>query len=198
VRSESGERRWRWAAIVVIVVATVAAYANTFGVPFLFDDATNVVANPTIKHLGSLGEVLRPPVAAGVGGRPLLNLSFAISYWFGNGSVVAFHTGNLLIHIGAAMLLLGFVLRTLNSPLLKDRYAAAALSIAFLSALIWALHPVQTGSVTYISQRAESLMGFFTWERCTVLFAGGRKAAWYGTPWLLLHAGRVSQPRRWR
>jgi tetratricopeptide (TPR) repeat protein len=33
--------------------------------------------------------------------------------------------------------------------------------VAFVIAALWTLHPVQTASVTYISQRAESLMGLF-------------------------------------
>ena len=37
----------------------------------------------------------------------------------------------------------------------------SATPIAFCAALLWALHPLQTESVTYIIQRAESMMGLF-------------------------------------
>jgi hypothetical protein len=42
---------------------------------------------------------------------------------------------------------------------LRHRYRDVALPLAACVALIWMLHPLQTESVTYISQRAESLMG---------------------------------------
>ena len=33
--------------------------------------------------------------------------------------------------------------------------------LMFLIALIWAIHPLQTASVTYVVQRCESMMGMF-------------------------------------
>jgi len=53
------------------------------------------------------------------------------------------------------------VRRTLLLPGLRYRYGEAALPLAAFAALLWTLHPLQTESVTYISQRAESLMGLF-------------------------------------
>ena len=47
-----------------------------------------------------------------------------------------------------------------NAPL-RRRFGEAALPLAACVALLWTLHPLQTESVTYISQRAESLMGLF-------------------------------------
>ena len=42
----------------------------------------------------------------------------------------------------------------------KDsRFGEAANGLALAAALIWAVHPLQTASVTYTIQRAESLMG---------------------------------------
>jgi hypothetical protein len=44
---------------------------------------------------------------------------------------------------------------------MRDRFGAAATPLATCIALLWAVHPVHTGSVTYVVQRAESLMGLF-------------------------------------
>jgi hypothetical protein len=76
-------------------------------------------------------------------------------------SVRGYHAVNLLIHICAGLALLGIVRRTLLLPGLRHRYGEAALPLAAFAALLWTLHPLQTESVTYISQRAESLMGLF-------------------------------------
>ena len=61
----------------------------------------------------------------------------------------------------AGLTLFGIVRRTLLLPSLGGRFAAAATSLALAVALIWTLHPLQTGAVTYVTQRYESMMGLF-------------------------------------
>src|SRR5262249_32272363 len=73
----------------------------------------------------------------------------------------SYHAVNLAIHVLAALALFGLVQRTLLQPALRERYATAARPLAGAIAAVWMLHPVQTSSVTYVSQRAESLMGLF-------------------------------------
>jgi len=75
--------------------------------------------------------------------------------------VGSYHALNLTIQLLAGLTLFGLVRRTLMRPLLRDRYGADALLLAWVIALLWMVHPLQTESVTYISQRAESLMGLF-------------------------------------
>ncbi|MEO5762135.1 MAG: tetratricopeptide repeat protein, partial [Vicinamibacteria bacterium] len=65
---------------------------------------------------------------------------------------------NLAIHLTASLLLFGVVCRTLVAAGVA---AAAALWQGFTIALLFVVHPLQTGSVTYIVQRVESLMGLF-------------------------------------
>ena len=55
--------------------------------------------------------------------------------------------------------LFGVTRRTLLTPLLKDRFSGSATTLALIVALVFVVHPIQTGSVTYIVQRVESLMG---------------------------------------
>ncbi len=71
---------------------------------------------------------------------------------------------NLAIHLFAGVLLFGLVRRTLD--ILGDRRRVVvpprdAIWFSLAAALVWTLHPLQTASVTYIIQRAESLMGLF-------------------------------------
>ena len=100
----------------IIVLAALAAYQNSFSGPFIFDDMVATVDNPTIRHLWPLGPVLSPPAGAGVGGRPLLNLSFAINYALGGGAVRGYHVFNLAVHVLAGLTLYGLVRRTLLRP----------------------------------------------------------------------------------
>jgi len=158
--------RGRWLLTILpaalIVAAALAAYHNSFGGPFLYDDLPSIVDNGTIRQLWPVRLVLSPPTSGEtVSGRPLLNLSFALNYALGGRDVQGYHVANLAIHIAAALLLFGIVRRTFLTPALRDRFGQAATLLALASALLWAVHPLQTESVTYIVQRAESLMGLF-------------------------------------
>jgi len=94
-------------------------------------------------------------------GRPITNFSFAVNYALGGLNVWGYHVFNLAIHILAAVVLYGVVRRTLLGPSLRDRYGDQASWLALAVALIWVVHPLQTESVTYITQRTELLMGLF-------------------------------------
>ncbi len=146
----------------LIVLVTAAAFSSSFKSVFVYDDSTAIVENPTIRQLWPIWKPLCPSrTCVGVGGRPLLNLSLAINYAISGYGVWSYHVVNLAIHILAAPLLFGIVRRTLLLPIMRDRWGAAALPLGFVIALLWAVHPLQTESVTYIVQRAESLMGLF-------------------------------------
>ena len=119
------------------------------------------MGNPSIRSLAPIGRVLDPPDEAGVGGRPLLNLTFAVSYACGGTNPWGYHAFNLGVHVLAGVTLFLVVRRSLRQPMLAPSFGAPATLLALLVASIWAWHPVQTESVTYVSQRAEELMGLF-------------------------------------
>ncbi len=142
----------------VIVAAILAAYSRSFGGRFLYDDIESIAENATIRHLST---ALRPPDGATVSGRPVLNLSFALNYALSGQRVWSYHALNVAIHAASSLLLLGIVRRTLATRAAGSRAAPESLAIAFAVALLWALHPLQSESVAYVVQRAESLMGLF-------------------------------------
>ncbi|HSY54306.1 MAG TPA: tetratricopeptide repeat protein [Opitutaceae bacterium] len=150
-----------WCALlagVVVVLAAFVVYHKSFSGSFIFDDQLAITANPTIKQLGS---ALSPPASSTVGGRPLLNLTFALNYALNGTDVWGYHALNLLIHALAGLALFGIVRRTLSRPVLSGCFGTQAVPLALAVAVIWVVHPLQTESVAYISQRAESLMGLF-------------------------------------
>jgi tetratricopeptide (TPR) repeat protein len=153
-----------WAILLaggVIVFAALMTYHNSFSTPFLFDDRESIAGNMTIRHLWPVWPVLSPPQNTTVSGRPLINLSLAINYACSGMAVGSYHVVNLAVHIFAGLTLFGIVRRTMLQPALRERYGAAALPLALAIALLWLVHPLQTESVTYVVQRAESLMGLF-------------------------------------
>ena len=150
--------------ILAIVVAAVAAYHNSLHGPFVFDDESSIVTNPTIR---SLGGALSPPITnVTAQGRPILNLSLAINHAIGGTAVEGYHVGNLIIHALAGLTLFGLVRRTVRLsgcgvPPQNHRRDADATLMALAVAVLWTVHPLQTESVTYVIQRAESLVGLF-------------------------------------
>ena len=149
------------AGAVLIALLALFAWHNSFGVPFVFDDKINVLENPSIKSLQPLSSVLSAPPGTGTAGRPLLNLSLAVNYAISGLSPASYHALNLLIHVMSGIVLLGLLRRTFGSPRLSPLFGSRAPVLALAAALAWTLHPLTTESVTYVSQRAESMMGMF-------------------------------------
>ncbi|MHC4984346.1 MAG: tetratricopeptide repeat protein [Planctomycetota bacterium] len=158
----AGGRNWPvLAAAAVVVAATAAAYHNSFSGPLVLDDAPAIEENLSIHSLWPIWRVLSPPPRLTVTGRPIVNLSLAVNYAISGTEVWSYHVFNLVVHILVALTLFGVVRRTLLLPALRDRFERSAVFIALAVALIWAIHPLQTESVTYIIQRAESIAGLF-------------------------------------
>lgn len=144
------------AGVGLIVAAVVAAYANSFSGAFVLDDYQSILTNPTIRHLS--WAALAPPGGSGftVEARPILNLSFALNYALSGTGPWSYHALNLAIHAGAAVVLFGLLRGILTRVAIR-----AADEVALMTTLLWAVHPLQTESVTYVVQRTESLMGLF-------------------------------------
>jgi len=147
-------------ACMVIVLAALAAYHHSFSGPFIFDDRASITDNATIRSLWPPGPVFSPPPKAGSGGRPVFNLSLAMNYAAGGTKVRGYHAVNLAIHILAGLTLFGIMRRTLDGKFRNSNFENRNLC-AFAVALLWTLHPLQTEAVTWVSGRAESLMGLF-------------------------------------
>ena len=140
----------------LIGLVVFMAYANSLRVPFLFDDQLSIIENPTIRQLSL--DAFSPPGGSGatVEGRPILNVSLALNYALSGTDVWSYHLTNLTIHVLAALTFFGLVRRTLRRIVTSMSLADHATEIALAATLFWALHPLQTESVTYIVQRTAS------------------------------------------
>lgn len=163
--SQQFSRNPKWAAFLaagLITLATVTAFSSSFNGVFVFDDQVAILDNTTLRQLWPLSIPLSPPNdGSPVTSRPLLNLSLAVNYAVSQGEIWSYHTANLAIHLIGALLLFGILLRTFDLPSMRDNWGPNRVLLALGIALLWAIHPLQTESVTYISQRAESLVGLF-------------------------------------
>ena len=175
----------------VIVVAGVIVYSNSLAGPFIFDDRTAILDNQQIRQLWPLSVPLSPPNNTPVAGRPIVNLSFALSYAIGGLDPRAYRLTNLAIHLLAALTLFGLVRRTLLLPSLRTRFGGHATTLAWSAALIWALHPLPSETVDYVTQRTESMMGLFylLTMYCSVRALDRPPARWHAAAILACAAG---------
>lgn len=134
---------------------TIAAYAGSLTSPFQFDDRGVVVQAAAVHSLAALLDDL------GGGLRPVLKASYALCWAFG-GASWPFHVFNLLLHLANVELVLRLAVAagatTSRAPFTLTAGLAPA---ALASGTVFALHPIQTEAVTYVSGRSSSLATAF-------------------------------------
>ncbi len=145
-----------WA--LALSVCVLAAYANSFNGVFHFDDVRSIEKNESIRSLASPGRLLLDPENVA---RPVVAFTFALDFALFGTKPGALHGVNVAVHLFGTLLLFGIVRRSLLSEKWRHPFGSSATPLAFSVALIWGIHPLQTESVTYIAQRAESMMGMF-------------------------------------
>jgi hypothetical protein len=155
----------------VIVGTVVVAYLNSFWGGFQFDDFDVIVSNPAVHSWEGWFNTVRH---AGV--RPLLKLSYTLN-WVSGPGVFGYHLFNVGVHAANALLVYFLSRRFIEScPGLND--SGRFCGPAFLTALLFAIHPVQTESVTYISGRSSSLMAMFYLTSLLAYVHGVRTRKW--------------------
>lgn len=157
-------RRQHGFSIVAVFIILLLSYSNSFDCSWHFDDIPNIIKNSKI-HILDLSWAHIKEISLGLRqdhvSRPVAYLSFAVNYYFGGLNVFGYHLVNFLIHFLSSVFLFLFVFNTLKLPLLKEKYQNYAYSIALLSTVLWAVHPIHVTSVTYIVQRMASMAGLF-------------------------------------
>ena len=125
-----------------LIVIVFLCFANSLGNDFVFDDIYLVVQNKYIRS-PDLSIILSTY-------RPLRDLSYALDLRIWGEGPFGFHLTNIIIH-SANVLLVFTLIRRLSDDVVS----------ATLAALIFAVHPMHTDAVTYISGRRDLLFSFF-------------------------------------
>ncbi|MCF8052822.1 MAG: hypothetical protein K9L59_16395 [Desulfobacterales bacterium] len=153
---------------VLLMLLLIVIYGNSFHAPFQFDDFINIVDNPNVQSRGfSLEDFAasfhgRDSGRSGIS-RPVAYLTLAANHSLGGLDPFGYHVVNFAVHALSALLLFFFTYRILCwSAFGKTRSRESLLSIALLSAALWASHPIQVTAVTYIVQRMAAMAGLFT------------------------------------
>ncbi|MDP2912171.1 MAG: tetratricopeptide repeat protein [Candidatus Omnitrophota bacterium] len=168
-------------AIFVILLLTLLVYLPSFHTPFQFDDVKNVVGERVVENPG-LTDIFQHSKS-----RFLLFLTMGLNYYFGKYNVFGYHLINLIIHTLSSLLVFALSFIIFNSPrLMRLNLKPYSFMLAFFSSMIFAIHPIQTQSVTYIWQRGESMAGMFYFLsiflyarfRLIQINGGGKKLGW--------------------
>lgn len=168
-------------SLLLLAVATLVAYANSFSGPFLFDDYHNIVGN---KHM-QISEISPTSLKAAAVEEPsrfrwVPKISFALNYYFADKRAVGYHSStplagsglsepdvfgyhlvNFLVHLATAFCFYFLFRLTLGLHFFKGEFFYVN-EAALLAALTWAVHPVQTNAVTYVVQRMTVMAGLFS------------------------------------
>ena len=139
-------------SILAILALILIAYANTLLSPFNFDDQA-LLQNIALSGPDRYNSVW--PVQY----RHLFYLSFSINHSIGGLNPLSYHLTNLLFHFLSSVTVLLIVFKTVSKNTQWDSKAALGLSIT--TALLFALNPLHTEAVTYLSGRASGIGGFF-------------------------------------
>ncbi len=172
VVTHSNQDFWKdnWAAALIIFLLPFFFYWMSYSFGYVLDDTIVIVDNSfTKKGFSGIYEILTTESFAGyfgeqknilIGGRyrPLSIVSFAIEYgiWGGNPSVS--HFFNVLLYALSGILI--FRLIFLLLPNWKDNQWF--LGLAFITALLFVMHPIHTEVVANIKGRDEILALLFS------------------------------------
>lgn len=127
-----------------LLLVVALCYANTLSNGFVFDDHGHALSNPAFRSLRNIPSLL---VASY---RPLRDITYALDFAVWGERAFGFHLTSVLIHAGNTLLVF-WLMRRLLRELLP----------AVLAATIFAIHPLQVDSVTYISGRRDVLFSLF-------------------------------------
>lgn len=148
---------------IILAVITFAVYANSLYNEFVFDDESVVQADPTIMELSNIPKFFTGEMGfhkvIGAYYRPVVSSTYAIDYAIWEFNPFGYHLTNVIMHI--INVLLFYALLLLMFEKFKSPYKDYIILIA---ALIFAVHPIHTEVVAWVSGRTDGLA-------CTFFFA---------------------------
>lgn len=165
-----------WALMPALVLII---YLPGLNGPFVFDDVTNILTNPAVAKPDMepawFAEILRAGMAGPLG-RPLAYLTFGLNHHMAGGfdNVWVFKLTNLGIHIVNSLLVWHLVNLLVTHLILTARLRDTTLvrAIPLMTAMLFAVHPIQLTSVLYVVQRMTSLSALFVLGGLSIFLRG--------------------------
>jgi protein O-mannosyl-transferase len=180
--------------VLLLCLLVILAFANTLYGGFVYDDHRVVLNNPLLGHwdLATLRTIFTHDYWAAynpalLGGkldsiyyRPIYHLSHMLVYAIAGKNPFLWHLISVLLHVGAAITAYFTLDRSLTA--VAQLEATSRRWVCVLAAAIFAVHPVQSETVAWVSAMGNSIMaiGFFGAFWCYLNYGSSRR--WY---WLM-------------
>ncbi|MFT3829129.1 MAG: tetratricopeptide repeat protein [Opitutaceae bacterium] len=140
-----------WCALLVGL--TYAVYARSLAGAFLWNDS-DYVTDPALRSAAGL-TLIWTRVGVTEQYYPLLHSAFWVQQWFFGDDPSGYRVVNLVLHVLACVLLARTVARLLAAA--PGTGAAQGEPIAWLAALLFAVHPVHVESVAWVAEQKNTL-----------------------------------------
>ena len=171
-------------AVLVLVVVACAVYAPATRDAFVWDDTALILRDPLIRSWRLVAEgfdhFLFVDATPSDFYRPVQRLTYTLDYALFGFRPAGYHVVSVLWHAASAVALFFFAEELLLALGLEDRKRRW---ISFLAALVWAIHPVQSAAVIYVSGRADPLAATFGFLGCYLMLrqirANGLAKLWF-------------------
>lgn len=139
----------------LLILITLLTYINILPNKMFFDDEELIYKNAFVSDLGYFPKYFSTNMIAGAGKisnmyRPILITSFALDHQIWGNNPLGFHLTSILLHIINVILVLILIKILFNNS-----------QMAFLTALLFAVHPAYSEAVIYASGRTDPLYVFF-------------------------------------
>ncbi|XP_015917607.1 protein O-mannosyl-transferase TMTC4 isoform X2 [Parasteatoda tepidariorum] len=152
-----------WSSFIVFLCAVIC-FSNSIEGEFVFDDSEAVINNFDLKPDTPLSSIFQNDFwgtklthnTSHKSYRPLTVLTFRLNHFITGLNPWSFHFVNILLHGSVSALFHKVISCMLNSALDDE-----SPKTAFLSALLFSVHPVHTESVSAVVGRADLLCGIF-------------------------------------
>jgi tetratricopeptide (TPR) repeat protein len=171
-------------SLLLLLFIVGIVFANALTGSFHYDDFHSLFLNPHVRYWANIPAFFSDPSLFSADAdkamyRPLLLTSYALNYAWGQYETTSYHVVNLAIHMGCIVLVWA----------LARRFNCGSEG-ALLAAALFALHPLATEPVNYISSRSESLAALFM--LAALYFYRGNSSAWErGLSWSCCIAGML-------
>ena len=144
-------------AVLVLLSVALALYLNTLFNDFVIDDRLQIVENQFVHRVSGLRQIFTTHVWAFTGEkalsvyyRPLMYACWVAIWQVSGAHPAGYHILNILLHTGVTLLVLLWLLRV-----------GANAATAWVAALLFAVHPVHTEAVAWISALPDLECAFF-------------------------------------
>ena len=141
--------------VVFVVWAGAVTFGNTLSYGFVWDDHFLIGDSYFVRHWSAVPTIFASHFWAGHADwkmyyRPLINITYLVEYHLWGLRPLGYHLTNIVLHLAVCLLVFW-----LCSMLLGDWL------LSFLAALLFAVHPVHSQSVSFVSGRTDLVCTLF-------------------------------------